>query len=91
MHTIHTIKKQIKCGKESFTIALEPDQALNPNTWRPPITWTGYINDHEVVIIQKDSFTNISSDFEFAIFPENLSLIKHDIIILIKRAVKSMD
>ena len=59
---------------------LKADQPMSPSHLTYPITWTGFISNKRVEIIQLDSSAISLDDFTFQEFPEQYTYLKSSII-----------
>jgi hypothetical protein len=73
------------------TVLLNANKDMNPYTLSYPITWTGYINDTEVIIIQKTQSALVESDFDFIEFPEIYSFLKGFIPDWVHKALSTLN
>lgn len=71
--------------------ALNPNQGMNPYTWRPPIIWKGIVCGTEVSFAQTEAHAISDDDFDFTGFPEKFSSAIPYIIDAIDDAIRVMD
>jgi hypothetical protein len=72
-------------------INLNPDKEMNPYTITYPITWSGNIAGHEVIIVQEHASSNLIDDYDFKVFPSVYNPLKSDIVKLIDKHLRNMD
>lgn len=72
-------------------VNLNPDQALNPYTWRAPITWSGFVAGTPVTIIQNENSAFDIDDFDWSGLPSEYSYLRSEIREAIDKAMKVMD
>lgn len=85
------INKSFKDNAEPsghVTIMLNADKPLNPYHISYPITWTGFINNDKIVIIQPSSSSSFSENYEFTTFPIRLSMYEGKIVKLIDNCLR---
>lgn len=70
------------------SIFLNSDKALNPYNISYPITWTGYINNHPIEIIQPSSSSSFIENYEFSTYPNGYSLYHSRIVSLIDTCLR---
>lgn len=66
------------------------DQAFS-YTWKPPITWTGFVNNTKVNFVQISDSAIGRSDFDFTDFPQKYDQAISYIIEAIDEGMKEMD
>ena len=52
------------------SILLKSDKPLNPYHVSYPITWSGFVNNEPIEIVQPSENSSYMSDFEFTKYPE---------------------
>lgn len=62
------------------TIFLNADKPLNPYHISYPVSWTGYINNEPVRILQISSSLKFSENYNFEIYPNGYSIYQTKII-----------
>lgn len=76
-------------GKSSFY--LKTNSNLSPYNIEYPISWTGFINNIEIEIIQISQSAFEVNDFEFITFPEKYSYVKNSIAKSINNYLKTLN
>ena len=74
-------------GRKS-TIFLKANQELNIFITEYPITWTGFIDNQNIEIIQPTSSSSFSENYKFKTFPDEYFIYKEEIILLINNRLK---
>ncbi|WP_459075690.1 hypothetical protein [Halocola ammonii] len=67
------------------------DQAFNPGTWNPPITWKGQIGGDEVQFVQIEPIGYHIDCFDWTDFPRELYHLRGIIVDAINEASRTMD
>ncbi len=73
------------------TVNLNPDKPLHPSAFTAPITRSGFVGGHKVIIIQKHSDFISIDDFYFEVFPDKYNHVKDQIMEWVDDAMKIMD
>lgn len=73
------------------SFALNPDKAMHPSVWLPPINWSGFVNNTKVDFIQVSSDATDKDDFDFGNFPQKFNSAISYIIEAIDKEMKCMD
>lgn len=72
-------------------IYLNADQEMNPYQIKYPITWTGFVSNNKVIIIQNSQSSKFIEGYEFKVFPEKYSDIKNQIVSIIDKYLRVLD
>lgn len=72
----------------SVTIFLNSDKPLNPYHISYPISWTGYINNTPIEIIQLSSSSKFIENYEFKTYPNGYSMYHNRIVSIIDNCLR---
>ena len=72
-------------------VYLKSDQTLHPSTIQWPLTWSGFINNDEVVITQSGLFAGDMENFDFKVFPEEHNHLQSQIVDWIDEKLHTMN
>ena len=72
-------------------VYLKSDQPLHPSAIEWPLTWSGFINNTEVVITQDGLFAGDMDNFDFKSFPQKYNHLKGQIVDWIDDKLRTMD
>lgn len=76
-------------GKQG--IYLNADKPMSPYHISYPITWSGFVGQNKVIIIQKGESAKYSDDFDFVNFPSALSYLQGEIATYIDNYLRILD
>ncbi|MDM1412536.1 hypothetical protein HX038_17635 [Myroides odoratimimus] len=89
------INKRFKDSTElsgNVTIFLNANKPLNPYDISYPITWSGFVNNQPIEIIQPSSSSSFMENYEFVNYPKGYYIYQNRIITLIDELLrKSLD
>tara|TARA_R100000306_G_scaffold56423_1_gene54221 strand:+ start:7941 stop:8216 length:276 start_codon:yes stop_codon:yes gene_type:complete len=72
-------------------IYLNADKPMDPYHITYPVTWTGFVGQNPVTIVQKGESGKYIEDFVFENFPAGLSYLKVDIVQYIDNYLRILD
>ncbi len=78
-------------GNRPISVNLNPNQAFNPYTWKPPIIWKGFVGSEKVTFIQIASSAIGLDDFDWTNFPIASISLRREIVKAIDNAMRTMD
>lgn len=86
-----TIEDRINFPRNRSSIGLTPDKPISPYHISYPVTWTGFVNNEKVIIVQKDDMSSSIDNYEFLEFPSQYNYLKSEVVEAIDDYLKIMD
>lgn len=88
MWDINKTIRDITAPSGHVSILLNSNTTLHYQRITYPITWSGFVDNHPVEILQKSSMSSFAEGYEFRVYPDGYSIYEDQIIKLIDNCLR---